>query len=100
MKKIDKTSENSTDEIESQNIYASMAHMSPNAEISRRDFRDRSQLENWFLDSGATCHMTPDILGFIPGSLVETDKYIEVADNNFVTAQQTGEDQKQMCDDN
>ena len=52
------------------------------------------------LDSGATCHMTPEISDFIPGSLVETDKYIEVADGHFVTAKKIGEVQIKMCDDN
>ena len=41
--------------------------------------------------------MTPKISDFIPGSLVETDKYIEVADVNFVTAKQTVEVQIKMC---
>ena len=70
--KIDKTSENITYKIKSQKIYASMERMFSNAEIPRRYFGDRSQLKNWILDSGATCHMTPDILDFIPGSLAET----------------------------
>ena len=56
-----------------------MAFMSTNAESFRRDFGDSSQLTNWDLGSGATCHMTPYISDFIPGSLVETDPYIEVA---------------------
>ena len=90
LKKIDKTSENSTDEIESQKIYASMARMSNNAESPRRNYGDSSQLANWMIDSGETCHMTPEILDFIPVSLVETDKYIEIEDGNFVAAKQTG----------
>ena len=44
--------------------------------------------------------MTPDILDFILGLLVETDRYIEVKDGNFVTAKQTGESQIKMCDNN
>ena len=47
-----------------------MTRMSFNAEIPRRDFGDIPQLNNWILDSGATCHMTPDISDYIPGSLV------------------------------
>ena len=66
-----------------------MAHISSNTESIRRDFGDSLQLTNSILDSGATCHMTPEISGLIPGSLVETDKYIEVADGHFVTAKQT-----------
>ena len=77
-----------------------MAHMYSNAEIPRRYFWDSLQLTNLVLDSGATCHMIPDILGFIPGSLVETDKYIEVTDGHFVTANQTREVQIKMCDCN
>ena len=49
------------------------------------------QLTNWFLDSVANCHRTADISDLILGSLAKTDKYIEVADNNFVTKKQTEE---------
>ena len=38
-----------------------------------------------FLDSGTTCHMTPYISDFIPGSLMETDKYIKIEDDHFIT---------------
>ena len=86
--KKDKTSENSTDESKSQNIYVSMSHMSYNAKSPRRNYGDRLQLTNQILDSGATCHMTPEISGFIPGLLVETDKYVQVSDGNLVTAKQ------------
>ena len=55
-----------------------MAHMYSNAEIPRRYLGDSSQLTNYILDSGETCHITPDILDFIPRSMVETDKYIKV----------------------
>ena len=68
----------------------SMAHMSSNAESPRRYYGDSSQLTNWILDSVTTCPMTPDISDLIPGSFVETDKYIEIADGNFVTVKQTG----------
>ena len=46
-----------------------MAQMSDNDEIPSRDFSDSSQLTNWILDSGATCHITPQVSDFIPGSL-------------------------------
>ena len=88
--KIDKTSENSADKIESNKISASMSRMYPNTESSKRDFGDSSQLTYWVLDSGSTCRMTPDISGFIPCSLVETDKYIEVAYGHFLTVKQPG----------
>ena len=65
--------------------------MSSNAGIPRRGFGDSSQLTNWILDSGGTCHMTPDISYFILGSFVETDKYIEFSDGNLVTEKLTGE---------
>ena len=36
-----------------------MARVSTNAEIPRRNDGDSSQLTNWIIDSGATCHMKP-----------------------------------------
>ena len=67
-----------------------MAHIYTNVESPKRNYGDSLQLTNWILDSGETFHMTPDISNFIPGSLVETDKYIEVSDGNFVAERQTG----------
>ena len=55
-------------------IYASMARMSSNDERKSVKYGESSQLTNWILDSGATCHMTPEISDFIPGSLEDTDK--------------------------
>ena len=43
--------------------------------------------------------MTPEISDFIPGSLEDTDKYIEVLDGRHVTAKQKGQVRIQMCDD-
>ena len=83
LKYIYKALENSTKQNESQKIYASMACMSSNAESPRRYFGDSSQLTYCILDSGATCLITPDILGFILISLVESDKHIEVPDGHF-----------------
>ena len=57
-----------------------MANMSSNVEIPRRKYGEISQLTNLILDSGAIFHMTQEISDFIPGLLVETDKYIEVVD--------------------
>ena len=71
-----------------------------NAESPRRNYVDSLQLTNWILDSCATCHMTPEISDFLPGLLVETDKYVEVADEHFFTAKQTGEVQIKMCGKN
>ena len=81
-------------------IYASMAQISINDERSSEKYGDSLQLTNWILDSVAMCHMTPEVSDFIPGSLEDTDKYIEVADEHHVTAKQKGQVRIQMCDDN
>ena len=44
--------------------------------------------------------MTSKVSDFIPGSLEDTDKYIEVADRHHVMAKQKGQLRIQMCDDN
>ena len=44
--------------------------------------------------------MTPEFIDFIPGSLEDTDKYIEVAHRHHVTVKQKGSVQIQMCNDN
>ena len=69
-----------------QKIDASMDHMSKNDEFTSINFDDSSQLTNWILNSVATCHMTPEVSDFIPGSLEDTDKQIEVADVYHVIA--------------
>ena len=74
--------------------------MSSDDERKSGNYGDSSQLTNWILDSGATCHTTPEVTDFIPGSLEDTDKFIEVADGHHVTAKQKGSVQIQMCDDN
>ena len=65
-----------------------MAQMSSNDERKSVKYGDISLLTNWILDLGATCHMKPEVLDFIPVSLEDTDKYIEVADRRHVTAKQ------------
>ena len=50
-----------------------MAQMSSDDERKSVKYGDSSQLTNWILDSGATCHMTPEVTGFIPGSLEDTE---------------------------
>ena len=65
-----------------------MARMSVNDECPSGNFGDSSKLPNWFLDYGASCHMTPEVSYFIPGSLENTDKHIEVTDRHHVTAKQ------------
>ena len=81
-------------------IYASMAQMSSDDERKSVKYDDSSQLTNWILDLGETCHMTPEVSDFIPGTLEDKDKYIEVADIHHVTAKQKGQVRIQMCDDN
>ena len=81
-------------------IYATMARMSSDDEHESKEYGDSSQLTNWILDSGATCHMTTEVTDLIPGSLEDTDKFIEVADGHHITAKQKGLVCIQMCDDN
>ena len=49
-------------------IYASMVHMSSDDELKSGPYGDSLQLTNWILDLGATCHMTPEVKYFIPGT--------------------------------
>ena len=44
--------------------------------------------------------MTPEVSDFIPGTLENTDKTIEVADGHHITAKQKGQVRIQKCDDN
>ena len=74
-----------------------MARMFSNDKRSSDKYGDSLQLSNWILDSGATCHTTPEVSYFIPGSLEDMDKYIEVADGHHVTAKQKGSVRIQMC---
>ena len=67
-----------------------MARMSSNDKRSSLKYGDSSQFTNWVLCSGATCHMTPEALDFITGSLEDTYKYIEVVDGHHVNAKQKG----------
>ena len=62
-----------------------MAFMSNNDNCPFRNFGDSSQLKIWILDSGKTCHMTPEVSNFITGLLDNTDKYIVVADGRHIT---------------
>ena len=66
-----------------------MARMSDNDECPGETFGDSSQLTNWILDSGATCHIKPEVSDSIPGSLEDTDKYIEVLGGHHVTAKKS-----------
>ena len=76
-----------------------MAQISSDDERKSGKYGDSSQLTNWVLDSVETCHMAPEVTDFIPGSLEDTDRYIEVADVHHVTAKQKGSVRIKMCDD-
>ena len=65
-----------------------MARMTSDDERKSGKYGDSSKLTNWIFDSGGTCHMTPEVTDLIPGSLEDTDKYIEVADVHHLTAKQ------------
>ena len=77
-----------------------MARISSNDERSSENYCDSSQLTSWILDSGATCHTTPEVSDFIPESLEDTDKYIEVAEGHHVTAKQKSQLRIKMRDNN
>ena len=81
-------------------IYESMAQISSDDERKSGKYGDSSQQSNWILDSGAKCHMTPEVSDFIPGSLEDTDKLTEVADGHHVTSKQKVQVQIKMDDDN
>ena len=91
-----KSGENKSD----QNRYASMALMSGSDECPSAKFGDSSQLTNWILDSGATCHMMPEVSDFIPGLLEDKDKHIEDANVHHVTAKHKWKSRIRMCDNN
>ena len=59
-------------------VYASMARISSNDEHKSENYGDSSQLTNWILDSVETCHMIPEVLDFIPGSLEDTDNTLKL----------------------
>ena len=46
-------------------VYASMARMSNDDKREIKGCGNSSQLTNLILDSGATCHMTPEVTDFI-----------------------------------
>ena len=77
-----------------------MARMSSNNKCPSENYEDSLQLTNWNMDYGATCHMIPAVSYFIPASLEDTDKHIEVEDENQVTMKQKGQVQIKMNDSN
>ena len=76
-----------------------MARMSSKDECSSENYGDSLQLTNWILDSVATCHITPEVSYFIPCSLEDTDKYIEVLYGHHVMAKQKVQVRIKICDD-
>ena len=46
------------------------------------------------------CHMILHVLYFIPGSLEDKDKYIEVVDGHHATSKKKGQVQIKIFDDN
>ena len=57
------------DDDNDQKIYIFVKRMSVDNESLSRYLSDSSQFTNWILYSGATCHITPQVSGFIPGLL-------------------------------
>ena len=82
------SAKDNSDDDDELKVYAYMERMSNDDVRENKDYGNSSQLTNWILNSGATCHMTPEVTDFIPGSLEDTDKFIEVADGHHVTAKQ------------
>ena len=62
-----------------------MARMSDNDKCPSGKFGNGSQLTKWILYSEATFHMAPEVSDFIPGSLEEMNKHIEVTDGHHAT---------------
>ena len=44
--------------------------------------------------------MPPEVSDFIPSSLVDTDKHIDVAYGHYITVKQKGQVRMKFCDDN
>ena len=81
-------------------IYAYMARMPSDDERKSVKYGDSLLLTNWILYLVATCHMTPEVSDFIPVTLDDTDKYIEVANGYHVTAKQKRQVRIKMCNNN
>ena len=47
-------------------VYTSISQMTSDDKRKNKDYGNSLQLTNWILDSGATCHMTPEVTDFIP----------------------------------
>ena len=58
IKNVNRACDNGKDN-DDHKIYTSVSRMSSDDERKSVKYGDISQLTNWILDSGATCHMTP-----------------------------------------
>ena len=76
-----------------------MARMYSDDERKSVKYGDNSQLTSCILDYRATCHMALEVSYFIPVSLEDSYKHIEVADGHHVIAKQKGQVRIKMCDD-
>ena len=65
-----------------------MAQMYSDDEHKSVKYGDSSQLTNWILNWVAKCYMTLEVSDFIPGTLEDTDKYIEFVYGHHVLAKQ------------
>ena len=54
---VNRACDNSDDENGLKVYYTSMEKMSTDDKRENKDYGDSSQLTNWILDSGATCHI-------------------------------------------
>ena len=77
-----------------------MARVFGNDKCPSGNSSDSLQLTNWIWGYLATCHMTPEVSGFIPGPLEDTDKHIEVAGRHHVMEKHEGQVEIKMWDDN
>ena len=55
-----------------------MKHMFDNDECPSGNFGDSQELTNWILGSGVMYYMTPEVSDFIPVSLEDTDKKLNL----------------------
>ena len=60
---------NNSDDENDHKVYAYMDRLSSDDKCENKDYGESSQLTNWILDSGDTCHMTREVTDLIPGSL-------------------------------
>ena len=74
-----------------------MARMFGNDECPSGNLGDSLHLTNWILDYGAPCHMTPEVSGFIPGSLEDTDNTEMLEDISERSKFRTNVNRREAC---